>query len=483
MKHLLFRIKLVLGMLLTCLFFTSVTAEETHPDYLFEEFDPSYYTRDELRFIQLSLAFEGYYQGLLDGAWGKMSRRALTRYAQSVFDSEPLHAHSAYLAMRGASRVVDDNWQYEYYEPLGLSFLVPFASYLDGKYAEKFVNFEHGNSSLSYSMTFGTADWTQSVHEYAVSFHESYGAPYTVRKKSFAVTSSKNAQGRTLYVRSHIWQGMWATLLLSADASDAGLLGAVSSSISTDPLVRLKMPKSGLLLASTQDAAALLAEPAEGKNSNEVQRSSTDPQAGTASGPRTGSGFRVSDKGHILTNAHVVENCDVLKIDGSPVTLVKASESFDLALLQAEPASSIASFASSPARLNQDITVVGFPLSGLLGGINVTRGTISGMTGLVGDETTMQISAPVQVGNSGGPVVSSNGEVVGVVVSKLDAERLQEAFGDTPQNINFAVRAEVAKLFLTLNGVEPHLSVNAPLLAPEDLAETVAQYTVLIECE
>lgn len=65
----------------------------------------------------------------------------------------------------------------------------------------------------------------------------------------------------------------------------------------------------------------------------------------------------------------------------------------------------------------------------------------------------MQISAPVQPGASGGPVFDRNGLVVGVVVAKLDAARVADLTGDIPQNINFAVRAEIAKLFLAAQGV------------------------------
>lgn len=184
----------------------------------------------------------------------------------------------------------------------------------------------------------------------------------------------------------------------------------------------------------------------------------------------------------MLTNAHVVNGCSTLKVNGRVSKLVAVSESFDLALIQTEPAEQVARFAVEPAKLNQDVTVVGYPLSFILGGVNVTRGAISSMTGLAGDETTMQISAPVQTGNSGGPVVSTTGEVVGVVVSKLNTQAVQGAFGDTPQNINFAVRGEVAKLFLSLNGVDPQFGQATENLNPVALAERVTGFTAFIEC-
>lgn len=114
---------------------------------------------------------------------------------------------------------------------------------------------------------------------------------------------------------------------------------------------------------------------------------------------------------------------------------------------------------------------------------NVTRGAVTSLKGLGGDGVRMQISAPVQPGNSGGPVVNAAGQIVGVVVSKLDAQLVQDVLGDIPQNINFAIRAEIAKLFLYQNGVEPVEAVDAPALAPEDLAERAEGFTVLISCD
>lgn len=475
MKQLLLVFALIVGSLI------SHTSFAKDYDTLFESFDPNVYTRDELRFIQLGLAFEGYYQGLLDGAWGRISGRALTEFSRDVFESEPLHGHTAFLAIETVRRVAEDAWGYRYFDTLGLSFLIPSKNFTEGEDSERFVNFEHSSSSLKYSISFGDNNWTQGIHDYAESFHRGGGKPYIVRRQGFAVTSSKNAQGQILYVRSRLWRGSWSTLLLSANTSDAGLLGAVSSSISNDDNVRLVVPENGLLLASAKEAHAMIST----KNAEEDSRTAPDVSEDSsppAGGPRTGSGFWVSQKGYVLTNAHVVQGCSTLKVNGKPSTLVTLSENFDLALILAEPKVEVATFSTKPAKLNQDVTVVGYPLSFILGGVNVTRGAISSMTGLAGDETTMQISAPVQSGNSGGPVVSSTGNVVGVVVSKLDVKAVQGVFGDSPQNINFAVRGEVAKLFLALNGVDPVLEQAAEILDPVSLADKATKFTAFIEC-
>ena len=198
----------------------------------------------------------------------------------------------------------------------------------------------------------------------------------------------------------------------------------------------------------------------------------------------SGTGFIVAQSGVVLTNAHVVDGCTRLEINGFPAVLTEMSVDFDLALLEVQSDKQwvAADFADNPAALNSDVTVVGYPLQSVLGGLNVTRGSVSSLKGLSGDITSMQISAPIQPGNSGGPVVNSAGNVVGVVVAKLDERKFSDATGITPQNINFAIRGEVAKLFLFQNGVQPQRGSDNAVLKPTELAERAADYTVLVNC-
>jgi len=96
------------------------------------------------------------------------------------------------------------------------------------------------------------------------------------------------------------------------------------------------------------------------------------------------------------------------------------------------------------------VVAIGYPLHGLLtSDLTVTTGIISSLAGLHNDTRFLQISAPVQPGNSGGPLHDSSGNIVGVVSAKLDALRIVKATGDIPQNINFASRPAPCAIFST----------------------------------
>ena len=198
-----------------------------------------------------------------------------------------------------------------------------------------------------------------------------------------------------------------------------------------------------------------------------------------------GTGFFIDDKGHVMTNNHVISGCDSVTIDAEPTVIVAQSESFDLAILGVDPmkaTDSYLSFASGPARLNSDVTVAEYPLFPLLAGINVTRGAISAMMGLEGDTSRMQFTASVQPSNSGGPIVDRSGRIVGIVVSKLDAGLVQKTTRDIPQNVNFGIRGQIGQMFAEMNGIAVTVVQEADFLAPEDLADMLATATVLIEC-
>lgn len=200
----------------------------------------------------------------------------------------------------------------------------------------------------------------------------------------------------------------------------------------------------------------------------------------------TGSGVAVS-KSQVISNFHVVENCTQLEVRfGSKITQAKVvakDPTFDLALISTDHEFPMVPAMRQSASLGEDVMVAGYPLAGLLGTeLIVTSGQINSMTGLRNDSRRLQLSAPVQPGNSGGPVIDRFGNIVGIVVSKLNVERVSKAIGDYAQNINFAIKPEVVRLFLSANGIDSATPKPSRKLENQELAQRARGFSVQIIC-
>lgn len=165
----------------------------------------------------------------------------------------------------------------------------------------------------------------------------------------------------------------------------------------------------------------------------------------------TGTGFVIGNK-KILTNAHVVSNAKFLEVqkDGE-ARRYKAKVSFighdcDLAILEVEDASFFSgtvpvSFAKELPRLNDEVTVVGYPLGG--DRISVTRGIVSRLDysvythSSVDSHLVLQVDAAINPGNSGGPILYQ-GEVVGLAFQGLSSA----------ENIGYGIPVPVIRHFL-----------------------------------
>ena len=94
----------------------------------------------------------------------------------------------------------------------------------------------------------------------------------------------------------------------------------------------------------------------------------------------------------------------------------------------------------------------------------------------------IQITAPVQPGNSGGPVLDQAGNVVGVVVAQLSAIFMARIIGSIPQNVNFAISEGSVREFLDAENVDYTTATSARAISNANIAAQAKEYTVLIEC-
>jgi hypothetical protein len=234
---------------------------------------------------------------------------------------------------------------------------------------------------------------------------------------------------------------------------------------------------------------------------------STDKPADGAKGApqllRTGTGFVIDTSGSVVTNYHVVQQCAAVSFllnggDSTSATVVASDPMNDLALLRVGEKTKPAAVFQDPEHLRagDDIIVFGYPLLGQLSSAgNLTRGSVSALSGLRDDTRYFQMSAPIQLGNSGGPVLNHQGRVIGIVTSKLNAARELKQTGDISQNVNFALKAAVLRTFLDSNNVNyskddgPKAPLGkaaavtpAPAPSAADIGKMAEKFTGIVGC-
>lgn len=103
----------------------------------------------------------------------------------------------------------------------------------------------------------------------------------------------------------------------------------------------------------------------------------------------------------------------------------------------------------------------------------------------VGDDPRLyQVSVPLQAGNSGGPLVNAVGQVIGVVVAKLDAVKVFRLSGDLPEGVSYAIKAtDLTPLLDSLDPIRPERGLNSRSTTVEDVAAQVAASVLLINAE
>jgi len=201
----------------------------------------------------------------------------------------------------------------------------------------------------------------------------------------------------------------------------------------------------------------------------------------------SGSGFAVSSNGHVITNHHVIEGCQNVKIHHKGKSIAATVVTFDprndLALLKGDfRPSTVLSLSTNSPELLQDVYVAGYPFGRKVStGVKVTKGIISSLTGMGNNFANIQIDAALQPGNSGGPILDDRGNVVGVAVAKLDIKKILKNFGVIPEDTNFGIKTSVVRSILESSNVS-FPRPNASPISKTKLGKMISDGTYYLSC-
>lgn len=194
----------------------------------------------------------------------------------------------------------------------------------------------------------------------------------------------------------------------------------------------------------------------------------------------SGTGFFVTSDGHIITNYHVVQNCDTTYVsyNGQQITTkVMASDKMnDLAILKAKiTPTKVFSVETEDVSLLEDIIIAGYPLGKKVSAaIKTSKGSITALAGYGDNYSEFQTDAALNQGNSGGPIMNQKGNVVGVAVANYGKKVGVESF-------NFGIKSSTLKTFANANGLK-FLPPNNRDLSNKDLGQLITEATIYLEC-
>lgn len=191
-----------------------------------------------------------------------------------------------------------------------------------------------------------------------------------------------------------------------------------------------------------------------------------------------GSSFAVNNNGFFVTNFHVVESCEYLIINyqGRQTSgrVMAGSKADDLAVIETgKRTPAYLSLSQASAVRGEDISVGGFPIFGYF---TYSDGVVSALP-VAG---SIQISAQISSGNSGGPLTDASGRVLGVIVGTIPAG----TYSDTSvgANFNFAIDRSKVSSLLTASSVAFEKNQDTTKLNRQQLAKLLEFSTARIDC-
>jgi len=194
----------------------------------------------------------------------------------------------------------------------------------------------------------------------------------------------------------------------------------------------------------------------------------------------SGTGFFVSRKGHIVTNNHVIQGCDAVKVsfkgDEIEAKILAVDRINDLAIIKSKiKPNKVYSVSNEDAALLEDVIIAGFPLGKRVSSaIKTSKGSITALAGYGDNFSEFQTDAALNQGNSGGPIMNQKGNVVGVAVANFGKKEGVESF-------NFGIKSSTLRTFAKSNKIRFN-SPNWTEMSNKELGNLITEATVYLEC-
>ncbi|MGR3503087.1 S1C family serine protease [Pseudaestuariivita sp.] len=421
-----------------CLLSVVLTGRPAQAEWRDTIFSPEQLTHAEIVYLQAAAALFGDYNGLLDGKWGRRSQSALHKATDSNV-----------VRWRNLTGLIDrtdhafsrDGWDVLNFEHSGTSHWAPMEIVNLEKHPDH-TTLVTLDRSLPLRVMFEYPQKTYEQHLWLQSAHVGTEPFYHRSKPDLMISSGRISSGKNVYLRSERRGEIYATTLIQNTSGQQGRANLIAASFKLRHQSMPVLPMDGVLAALRSSAKPT--PPAH-------------PEPGArAAGAPSGTGFYVNAT-DIMTADHVVDGCAWVSLaDGTALTILARDPDLDLAVLTSSRRAQtwLTMGTTRKPRLGQNVFALGFPFLGMFDqGLAVTGGNVSALPSTSGKRARMMVSAPVQPGNSGGPLIGANGTVLGVIVSRADDIAVLVHQGALPQNMNFAVPPDQVTGFLATHGI------------------------------
>lgn len=454
-------------LLLTIAFLFSAIPALAQTPFPKGQFDASFYNKQEIRFLQAALTFEGTYDGLYDGVWGPRSQTAMQRFAQDNFDRPAQNIDAGRLALRFRRVIRREDWEMRHFPLIRMSALFPGGASRQVAQDRSMTKWAHNDSSLEMLVTRMDFIELNILHQRLLLTHAQSSQPYALRGTNRWVTATKGRNGTSSYARSDLIDGRWSTIVMTVSGDDTAILRTVAGSISPGTAPAIEFPTDGLLESQVKI----------------LRKANTNAQSGKER--FLGNATLLSFDGHFLTYAPAIAGCENLKAAGFPAKVVMVSKQFDLALLRADETHESRAPLPMAARppLKGDALTVGRILNQPGRTPDTLQSKVHRLSGPGQDETKLFLQSDLPAQASGAALVNESGAFVGLAIAQEDAASLKQAIGaGKNKDRDFAINGATAAMFLARAGIKTLVNNDTKPMSAARRADTAANAVVKLTC-